>query len=107
MTGTTSTMTDDELRDALVALWENDQRGVLGSSTYHQQPVDTPQERRDQIRRAFLARDWTHGQRSRFLLRLLRDRLLTDEALEAGRDETDIRMFLSYVQPLRHPENFE
>jgi hypothetical protein len=103
----TAAITDDELAAALAALYENDHRGVVGSSAYHQQPEDIPQERRDALRRAFAAKGWDRKQRRVFLLRLLRDRLLTDEALDAGRDETDIRMFFSYVHPLRYPENFE
>jgi hypothetical protein len=98
-------MTDDELGDEIVSLWENDQRGVIGSSTYREQPADIPQERRDRVRRAFMARDWTYGQRSRFLLRLLRDRVLSNEALEAGRSETDIRRFFTWTEPLRYPED--
>jgi hypothetical protein len=99
-------MTDDELQLAIMSLYDDSMRGVLGSRTVREQPVDVPQERRDRVRTAFLARGWDRKQRRLFVSRMIRDRFLSEEALAAGRDAEDIRMFMGWMEPLRFPENY-
>jgi hypothetical protein len=88
-------VTDEDLCAAVIALYDADSRCE-----------ETPGERRAAIGYQLHARCPTNAAAKPFVTRLVREYLLSDEAVAAGRSADDVGPFMGWIEPARYPENF-